>query len=83
MTKVLCIDNDYNKIREPWSSGFKNNFWQSKLPCGAKCSLIIGNIYEVMRSDNTTYLISQHGWYYKERFISIEEWRDKKIDDIL
>ena len=44
MTKVVCIDNDYNKIREPWSSGFKNNFWQSKLPCGAKCSLIIGNI---------------------------------------
>jgi hypothetical protein len=71
MIKVVCIDNS-NLIREPWTDSSDSS----------DDELEIGKTYNVIRGDDTSYLIDGHGWYYMKRFLTLEEWRDKKLKQL-
>jgi len=42
-----------------------------------------GEKYKVVRADNSAYFLENMGWFHKMNFLSIEDYRKKRIDEIL
>jgi hypothetical protein len=70
---VVCINNEFGSLSEP--------LWYRA--CWSNDSLLLNKQYKVLRSDFDSYLISDEGWFYRWRFVTLESYRDKQIDYII
>ena len=82
--KVVCVNNyTYNGFEEemckllPVKDCVTPKWYMNK-------TLIIGKIYEVEpHSDYSYWLIKEHTIFKKSRFITLAEWREQQINEIL
>jgi hypothetical protein len=75
--KVICIDNDSDYFAErmkKWGHYFEER-------------LTLGKFYDVLLENKIEYLITDDlgtiRYFYKDKFITIEEFRNNKIEEIL
>ena len=83
---VVCVNNNFGYLSEPWHVyplSVREVYYQG-LETGkvqGHMTLLIGNQYKVIGSDSESFLI-ELGWYYRWRFVTLESYRDKQIDNI-
>lgn len=74
---VVCVNNNFGYLSEPW-----HVYPLETGKVQGHMTLLIGNQYKVIGSDSESFLIDELGWYYRWRFVTLESYRDKQIDNI-